>query len=82
MDMGFTIFCPLAPCRRPRYPVLVHRLALLLHASFRLRLAAPALALCYPSPPSGWERTFTFKLLNMLGTQKKAASDKAALFAG
>src|SRR6266436_9101138 len=58
------------------YPVLVHRLARLLHASFRPRLqtsdlaAAIALAFCYPSPPSGWERTFTSKLLRMPSTQR------------
>src|SRR6266446_7143072 len=57
------------------YPVFVHRLARLLHASFRPRLqtsdlaAAIALAFCYPSPPSGWERTFTSKLLSMPSTQ-------------
>src|SRR5438105_708146 len=29
-----------------------------------------ALALCYPSPPSGWGRTFTSKLLSMPSTQR------------
>src|SRR5713226_5625045 len=58
------------------YPVFVHRLARLLHASFRPRLqtndlaAAIALAFCYLSPPSGWERTFTSKLLSMSSTQR------------
>src|SRR5205807_6745927 len=58
------------------YPVFVHRLARLLHASFRPRLqtsdlaAVIALALCYPSPPSGWGRTFTSKLLSMPSTQR------------
>jgi hypothetical protein len=28
-----------------------------------------ALALCYPSPPSGWRGTFTLKYSNMLGTR-------------
>src|SRR5215470_16779038 len=57
------------------YPVFVHRLARLLHASFRPRwqtsdlAAAIALAFCYPSPPSGWERTFTSKLLSMPSTR-------------
>src|ERR1035438_4031486 len=27
MDVGFAAFRPLAPCRRPHHPVLVHRLA-------------------------------------------------------
>src|SRR5205807_8478358 len=58
------------------YPVFVHRLARLLHASFRPRLqtsdlaAVIALALCYPSPPSGWGRTFTSKLLSMPSTHR------------
>src|SRR5712691_6494565 len=58
------------------YPVFVHRLARLLHASFRPRLqtsdlaAAIALAFCYPSPPSSWERTFTSQLLSMPSTQR------------
>src|ERR1700674_5248664 len=58
------------------YPVFVHRLARLLHASFRPRLqttdlaAAIALAFCYPSPPSGWGRTFTSRLLSMPSTQR------------
>ncbi len=33
--LGFAAFRPLARCRRPHHPVLVHRLAPLLHASFR-----------------------------------------------
>src|SRR5208283_5505181 len=38
-------------------PVLVHRLASLLHASFRPRLAASVISplrFANPSPPSGW----------------------------
>ena len=38
-DMGFTIVCLLARHRRPLYPVLVHRPACLLHASFGPHLA-------------------------------------------
>ena len=36
------------------YPVLVHRVATLLHASFRHRLATTPLRFANPSPPSGW----------------------------
>jgi hypothetical protein len=43
MDVGFAVSCPLARCRRPLHPVLVHRLAPLLHASFRPRDDALAL---------------------------------------
>ena len=39
MDVGFAVICPLARRRRPHHPVFVHRLAPLLHASFRPRLA-------------------------------------------
>ena len=57
MNMGFAILCPLSRHRRPHHPVLVHRLASLLHASFRPRLAASVilpLRFANPSPPSGW----------------------------
>ena len=39
---------------RPRYPVLVHRAAALLDASFRPHLAMTPLVFAIPSPPSGW----------------------------
>src|SRR5450755_2115802 len=39
-------------------PVLVHRLAPLLHASFRPRLATTPLRFANPSPPSGWVKDF------------------------
>src|ERR1700730_5800424 len=55
MEMSFAIRCPLAPHRRPHYPVLVHRLAPLLHASFRPRLATTSLRFAITSPPSGCE---------------------------
>ena len=54
MEVGFAISCSLALHRRPQYPVLVHRLACLLHASFRPRLATTPLRFANPSPPSGW----------------------------
>src|SRR6266487_3583229 len=43
MDMGFAISCSLARHRRPHHPVLVHRLACLLHASFRPHLTVTPL---------------------------------------
>ena len=58
MDMGFAVISPLARCRRPRHPVLVHRLAPLLHASFRPRLTTTPLRFANPSPPSGWVEDF------------------------
>ena len=71
MDTGFAIIGSLARHRRPHHPVLVHRLACLLHASFRPHLAVTPLRFANPSPPSGWERTFTPKLSNMHGVQQK-----------
>ena len=58
MDTGFAISCSLARHRRPHHPVLVHRLACLLHASFRPHLAVTPLRFANPSPPSGWVEDF------------------------
>jgi hypothetical protein len=69
MDLGFAVFCPLARCRRPPHPVLVHRLAPLLHASFRPRLATTPLRFAITHLHQAVKRTFTSKLSNMLGTQ-------------
>src|SRR5207248_8018404 len=52
MDMGFAISCLLARHRRPHHPVLVHRPACLLHASFRPHLAVTPLRFAITSPPS------------------------------
>src|SRR5262249_52796451 len=54
MTVDFAVTCSLVRPGRPRYPVLVHRAAALLHASFRPRLAATPLRFANPSPPSGW----------------------------
>src|SRR5207247_11103989 len=43
------------------YPVLVHRLALLLHASFGPSVAGTPLRFANPSPPSGWVEDFHFQ---------------------
>src|SRR5258708_3559794 len=43
------------------YPVLVHRLALLLHASFGPSVAGTPLRFANPSPPSGWVEDFHFR---------------------
>src|SRR6266853_1531545 len=53
MTMDFAIPCSLVRPGRPRYPVLVHRAAALLHASFRPHLAMTPLRFANPSPPSG-----------------------------
>src|SRR5215475_9088435 len=54
MAVDFAFRCPLVRPGRPRYPVLVHRAAILLHASFRPHLAMTPLRFANPSPPSGW----------------------------
>jgi hypothetical protein len=46
---------PARPAPYASYPVLVHRLASLLHASFRPRLATTPLRFAITSPPSGCE---------------------------
>ena len=55
-----TGFCPSTRTFAPRF----------LQTSLQTSNLAPsiALAFCYPSPPSGWGRTFTSKLLNMPST--------------
>src|SRR5207247_6480922 len=57
MTVDFAITCSLVRPGR-RYPVLVHRAAALLRASFRLRLATTPLRFANPSPPSGWIEDF------------------------
>src|SRR5262249_37588742 len=54
MTLDFAIACSLVRPGRPLYPVLVHRAAALLRASFRPRLAATPSRFANPSPPSGW----------------------------
>src|SRR5277367_4746897 len=46
---------PARPAPYASYPVLVHRLASLLHAAFRPRLATMSLRFAITSPPSGCE---------------------------
>jgi hypothetical protein len=58
MAVDFAISCSLVRPGRPRYPVLVHRAAALLHASFRPHLAMTPLRFANPSPPSGWIEDF------------------------
>jgi hypothetical protein len=58
MTLDFAIRCSLVRPGRPRYPVLVHRAAALLHASFRPHLAMTPLRFANPSPSSGWIEDF------------------------
>src|ERR1041384_1958518 len=52
---GYGLCCqlPTRPTLYASYPVLVHRLALLLHPSFRPRLHTTPLRFANSSPPSG-----------------------------
>ena len=56
--VDFAIGCSLVRPGRPLYPLLVHRAAILLHASFRPHLAATPLRFANPSPLSGWIEDF------------------------
>ena len=71
MDMDFAIRCSLV--RRSR---LISGFCSSARAFARRFLRTPfyigALALRYPSPPSGWGKTFTSELSYMLGAQQKA----------
>ena len=58
MDMDFAVTWPARPAQHASCPVFVHRLASLLHASFRPRLATTPLRFAITSPPSGSEGDF------------------------
>src|SRR6202166_2088791 len=58
MAVDFAVIGSLVRPGTPRYPVLVHRAAALLHASFRPHLAMTPLRFANPSPPSGWIEDF------------------------
>jgi hypothetical protein len=63
---GYGLRChwPARPPPYALYPVLVHRLAPLLHASFRPRLAMTPLRFAITSPPSGCEEDFHLQAVN------------------
>jgi hypothetical protein len=65
MTSDFAIRCSLVRPGRPRYPVLVHRAAALLHASFRPHLAMTPLRFASnPSPSSGWIEDFQLQAVD------------------
>src|SRR4051794_8321548 len=75
MAVDFAIICSLVRPGRPRYPVLVHRAATLLHASSGRRLAMTPLRFANPSPPSGWIEDFHLQAVDHARhTEKRAAS--------
>jgi hypothetical protein len=78
MAVDFAITCSLVRPGRPRYPVLVHRAAVLLHASFRPRLATTPLRFANPSPPSGWVKDFHLQAVDHARHTQKRGDPKAA----
>src|SRR6516164_3764523 len=71
MTVDFAIIGSLVRPGRPRYPVLVHRAATLLHAFFRPHLAMMPLRFANPSPPSGWIEDFNFKAVVRYSAHQK-----------
>ena len=65
------------PANSDSYPVPVRRVATLLHASFRPRLATTPLRFANPSPPSGWVEDFHPQAdVHARHTIKRPASDR------
>lgn len=64
---GLRDWQPARPAPQASYPVLVHRLALLLRASFRLHLTVTPLRFAITSPHLDVKRTYTSKLSIMHG---------------
>src|SRR5262249_55563792 len=80
--MDFAINCLLVRPGRPRYPVLVHRAAALLHASFRRHLTMPPLRFANPSPSSGWIEDFHLQAVDQCSAHNKKAPLKQRGFNG
>src|SRR5471032_1139778 len=81
MTMDFAITCSLVRPGRPRYPVLVHRTAALLHASFRPHLAMTPLRFANPSPPSGWIEDFHLQaVVHARHTNQRALREERPFF--
>src|ERR1039458_6858588 len=71
---------PARPAPYASYPVLVHRLASLLHASFRPRLTTSPLRFAIPSPPPGWEEDFHLQAVKHARHTTKGHSPRAVPF--
>ncbi len=73
MDVGFAAIGQLARTLPASHPVLVHRLASLLHASFRPHLTVRPLRFAITSPPSGCEEDLHLQAVDHARhTNKKA----------
>src|SRR2546426_7335365 len=79
VDTGFAVLCQLAPHRRPHHPVLVHRLAPLIHPSFRPRLTTTPLRFSSPSPPPGRAGDFHPQAVEHVRHTNKRPSENAGL---
>src|SRR5215211_4791742 len=79
MTVDFAIRCSLVRPGRPHYPVLVHRAAALLHASFRPHLAMTPLRFANPSPSSGWIEDFHLQAVDHARHTRKSRAMKARL---
>src|SRR2546427_9637882 len=79
MDMGFAVICQLARHPRPPHPVLVHRLAPFLHASFRPFLAVGPFRFAITSPPSGCEKDLHLQAVEHARHTNKKGDLSAAL---
>jgi hypothetical protein len=73
MDMDFAVIGPLVRCLAPLSGFCPSARAFARHF-LQTSLHIDALVLCYPSPPSGWWKTFTSKLSYMLGAPTLHAS--------
>ena len=78
MTVDFAMIGSLVRPGRPHYPVLVHRIAALLHASFRPRLTTTPLRFASPSPSSGWVEDFHLQAVDHARHTKKRPPGKAA----
>jgi hypothetical protein len=80
MTLDFAIRCSLVRPGRPHYPVLVHRTAALLHASFRPHLAMTPLRFANPSPSSGWIEDFHLQAVDHARHTTKNPDLRAGVF--
>jgi hypothetical protein len=83
MTVDFAIICSLVRPGRPRYPVLVHQAAALLHTFFRPHLAMTPLRFANPSPSSGWiEDSHLQAVVHTRHTQKSPLIKRACCLTG
>jgi len=71
MDMGFAAICQFARTLPALHPVLVHRLASLLHAACSPPLTVRSLRFAVTSPPSGGEEDLHFSAVGLARRTKK-----------